>query len=555
MATAINFHGKTYIEPGAYAVSVYNPTSVVNVAEYGNCMIIDTGLSMTADGYEFSGGSGINGELNQGLKSVYQFDNYEDFLAFIGGGPIGDIAQKLFEPKAGSLGVPKLYYTRAAATTAAKIELELEASSGGGTEEEIPAQKLILTCKNEGVTGNAVIDDGNLKLGYAARIVAGTEDNTKFKLQILQGSFMGVDADGEPYGAKSFANANYYIFAESEEFTKKEDLVNWCKNNKTVLANFKVTTSGTITGDLAAVSQVGATGGTTDYLDATAYANVLESISELDITFFLCCNTTVSGGTDVSTNGKLFTFLKNDAKFTQFMVVPGGSGDDDLLNTPSKTTGTSQAIAKYFDSEQVVVVHGAPVVPRKDGNGTKVLSPIYLAATIIGMAAGGAPQVPLTFKRTGYDNFKYTLKKKEREKALQAGIMHVRNINGYWCINQGVTTLQDNKQTYAADGQSLELSIALIKAQLNKEMIIDASDRFAGGNVGTYGPADIKNFVETELQSLTVSGGEDNLIVDWKNVKVTAKNTDFFATYDFVPNIPLNKVFFTGNVLDFTAIA
>ena len=42
MATIVNFHGKNYIEPGAYAVSVYNPTSIANAAEFGNVMIIDT---------------------------------------------------------------------------------------------------------------------------------------------------------------------------------------------------------------------------------------------------------------------------------------------------------------------------------------------------------------------------------------------------------------------------------------------------------------------------------------------------------------------------------
>lgn len=550
MATVVNFHGKNYIEPGAYAVSVYNPTSVANVAEFGNVMIIDTGLSKTADGYEFSGGSGIKGELYQGLKSVYQFDNYEDFLAFVGGGPIGDIAQKLFEPRSGAAGCPKLYYTRAAATTAAKISLTLAAASGDN-----PAKVLKLVCKNEGITGNGVVSDGTLKLGYAAKIVAGTEDVSKFKLQVLQGSFMGVDPDGEPYGAKDFANAPQYILAESDEFATIPELVNWCKNDKSLLSNFVIETTGDVTtGNLIAVAQVNATGGTTDYTAAGAYAEVLESIAELDVTFFLCTNTNVTGGTDAATNGKLFTFLKNDAKFTEFMVVPGGEGDDDLLNTAQKTTGTSEAIAKYFDSEQVVVVHGAPIVARKDGNGTKTLSPIYLAATVIGMAAGGAPQTPLTFKRTGYDNFKYSLKKKEREKALQAGIMHTRNVNGYWVINQGITTLQDNKMTYAKDGQSLELSVALIKAQLNKELIIDAASRFTGSNVGTSSPQDVKNFVETKLQSLTVVAGEDNLIINWKNVKVVAKNTDYFCTYDFVPNVPLNKVFFTGNVLDFSSV-
>ena len=552
MATVVNFHGKKYIEPGAYAVSVYNPTSVVNVSQFGNVMIIDTGLSQTnadytAPGggqncYEFSGGSGVNGELSQGLKSVYEFENYEDFLAFIGGGQIGDIAQKIFEPRAGVLGAPKLYYTRAAATTAAKMILTLKT---GVT--------LTLTCKNEGYTGNAVVSDGTLKLGYAAKIVAGTEDASKFKLQVLQGSFMGSDAAGEPYGAKDWYAAPQYLLAESPELSTIKELVDWCKSSQVILANFKVTTSGTIdTSALTAVAQVNATGGTTDYTDATAFANVLEAIEELDVTFFLCCNSSVADATNPATNGKLFTFIKNTAKFTEFMVIPGGTGSTDLLNTSSVTAGTSEAVAKYYDSEQVVVVHGSPVVSRKDGNGTKELPSIYLAATVIGMAAGSAPQIPLTFKRVGYDAFKYDLKHKEREKALQAGILHVRNVNGYWVVNQGITTLQENQRTYANDGQSLELSIALIKAQLNKELIIDAADRFTGGNVGSVSPATVKNFVETKLQSLTVVGDTDNLIVDWKNVKVTGKNTDFYCTYDFVPNVPLNKVFFTGNVLDFS---
>ena len=552
MATVVNFHGKKYIEPGAYAVSVYNPTSVVNVSQFGNVMIIDTGLSQTSANYtapgggqncyEFSGGSGVNGELSQGLKSVYEFENYEDFLAFIGGGQIGDIAQKIFEPRPGVLGAPKLYYTRAAATTAAKMVLTLKT---GVT--------LTLTCKNEGFTGNAVVSDGTLKLGYAAKIVAGTDDNSKFKLQVYQGSFMGSDAAGEPYGAKDWYNAPQYLLVESPELSTIKELVDWCKGSQAVLANFKVETSGTIdTSALTAVAQVNAAGGTTDYTDATAFANVLEAIEELDVTFFLCCNSSVADATNPATNGKLFTFIKNTAKFTEFMVIPGGVGSSDLLNTSTVSSGTSEAVAKYYDSEQVVVVHGSPVVSRKDGNGTKELPSIYLAATVVGMAAGSAPQVPLTFKRVGYDAFKYDLKHREREKALQAGILHVRNVNGYWVVNQGITTLQDNQRTYANDGQSLEFSIALIKAQLNKELIIDASDRFTGGNVGSVSPATVKNFVETKLQSLTVVGDTDNLIVDWKNVKVVAKNTDFYCTYDFVPNVPLNKVFFTGNVLDFS---
>ena len=535
MATVVNFHGKNYIEPGSYAVSVYNPTSVVNVSEFGNVMIIDTGLAKNGD-YEFAGGSGIHGELNKGLKSVYEFDNYEDFLSFMGGGLVGDIAQKIFTPRDGVAGAPKLFYCRAATTKCANITLTF--SSGNS---------LILKCKNEGEVGNGVIDGGVLKVGYAARVITGSDDPSKFKCQVYRGSFMGVDKDGEPYGSASLSTATGNLLTESEEFETLEELYNWARSDKYILANFVVSMTGVKTSNISAVTLTAATGGKTEWLKDSEYADVLEAISELDVTFFLATNTSVGDGISSATTGRLFTFLKNDAKFTEFLVIPGGSSDSDLFGE----SGSSQAIAKYYDSEQVVVVHGAPIVNRKDGNGTKELPSIYLAAAIIGLAAGQAPQQPLTFKRVGYQSFAYDLKKKEREKALQAGIMHVRNLSGYWCVNQGITTLQDNKKSIASDGQTMELSIALIKAQLNKELIVDSANRFIGDTSAVNAsPQTIKNFTETKLSSLTAKTGEDNLLKSWKNVKVVQKNSDFQITYDFAPNLPVNKLFFTGNILD-----
>ena len=535
MATVVNFHGKNYIEPGSYAVSVYNPTSVVNVSEFGNVMIIDTGLAKNGD-YEFAGGSGIHGELNKGLKSVYEFDNYEDFLSFMGGGLVGDIAQKIFTPRDGVAGAPKLFYCRAATTKCANITLTF----GSGNS-------LILKCKNEGEVGNGVIEGGVLKVGYAARVITGSDDPSKFKCQVYRGSFMGVDKDGEPYGSASLSTATGNLLTESEEFETLEELYNWARSDKYILANFVVSMTGAKTSNISAVELTAATGGKTEWLKDSEYADVLEAISELDVTFFLATNTSVGDGISSATTGRLFTFLKNDAKFTEFLVIPGGSSDSDLFGE----SDSSQAIAKYYDSEQVVVVHGAPIVNRKDGNGTNELPSIYLAAAIIGLAAGQAPQQPLTFKRVGYQSFTYDLKKKEREKALQAGIMHVRNLSGYWCVNQGITTLQDNKKSIANDGQTMELSIALIKAQLNKELIVDSANRFIGDTSAVNAsPQTIKNFTETKLSSLTAKTGEDNLLKSWKNVKVVQKNSDFQITYDFAPNLPVNKLFFTGNILD-----
>ena len=541
MSTVVNFQGKKCIEPGSYAAVVYNPTSVVNVAEFGNVMIIDTGLSLaTVDGQqtEFAGGSGVKGELNQGLKSVYQFDNYEDFLAFMGGGLVSDIAYKIFTPRDGVAGAPKLFYVRAATTTAAKITLTL---SEGNT--------LVFTCKNEGLAGNGIAVNGIVKVGYAAKVVAG-DASGKFKVQIIKGTYKGADEYGEPYGAYSLAESTPDIITESEDLGTLAEAYNWAVNDKVVTANFNVSKTGTDSTALKAISQVLATGGTTVFLNDGEYADVLEAIEELDLTFFLCTNKNAASGAGVNaeTNGRLFTHIKQDAKFSEHMFVPGGEDDTDLFGE----SNSSQSIAKYFNSDQVVVVHGAPVVNRKDGNGTKKLPTIYLAAAIMGMNAGMAAQTPLTFKQVGYQSFAYDLKRKEREKALQAGIMHVRNISGYWCVNQGVTTLQNNKQTIAPDGQSLELSISLIKAQINKELILEGQVRFTGNTAAQASPESVKNFTETKLASLVARPGEDNLLISWKNVGVTGQNGDYFITYDFVPNVPVNKTFFVGNMLDFT---
>lgn len=537
MATVVNFHGKNYIEPGSYAATVYNPTSVVNVAEFGNVMIIDTGLSMNGS-YEFAGGSGVHGELAQGLKSVYEFENYEDFLSFMGGGFVGNLAEKIFTPLTGSAGAPKLYYARAATTKCATLTITI---SSGNT--------LVLKCKNEGIAGNGVKVGEVLKVGYGAQIVAGDTADT-FKLQVYRGSYMGTDDAGESFGAYSLDDAQPNLIAESDDFTTLQELYDWASSNRYMLSNFVVSMEGDGETELAAVEMALATGGTTQYLSGTEYDDLLEAIDELDVTFFLCTNLNAANGkgVDAATNGKLFTFLKQDAKFTEFMVVPGGQDDTDLLGE----SNSSQAIAKYFNSGQVVVVHGSPIVDRKDGNGTKQLPTIYLAAAIIGLNAGMAAQTPLTFKRVGYQSFAYDLKKREREKALQAGILHVRNVSGYWCVNQGVTTLQANKKTIADDGQSFELSVELIKAQLNKELILEGQTRFTGQTAAQASPESVKNFTETKLDSLVASTGNDNLLISWQNVKVSANNGDYFITYDFVPNVPVNKTFFVGNILDFT---
>ena len=116
MATVINFGGRTVIEPGVYAITQAQVSSVPQNFSSGNVMIIDTG-----SGANFGGGSGVNGEQKSGLDSVYSFDNLDDFRAFVRGGILWDIADYIFNPLIGTTGASKLMIARAASTTSAEL--------------------------------------------------------------------------------------------------------------------------------------------------------------------------------------------------------------------------------------------------------------------------------------------------------------------------------------------------------------------------------------------------------------------------------------------------
>lgn len=548
MSTVVNFGGRQCIEPGAYATTVYTPTSVVNVAEFGNTMIIDTGVGMRQypelpnnPTLEFSGGGGINGTLAKSGKAVYEFDSIEDFNDFIGGGELVAIAEKLFTPRSGVFGAPKVYYTRAATTVPATATITIDT----GTE-------FVLNCKNEGVVGNGVIDTGILKVGYGYQVVGTVADG--YTVQILRGNFGGYDLTGDRITGWSWETATAEIIAESPVFiagSSSAELATWLRTDAALNSQFQVEVSkiAATLGTITATPLSSFVGGTSTYLGNTDMADIMDAIEELDITFFLCTNLTVEKATDAASNSQIHTYIKTQAKYGSVMFVPAGGTDTDLFGD----TNTSQSVAKYYNDAKVVVVHGNPQVPRLDNpRDVKTLPAVYLAADIIGLNAGMAAQTPLTFKQVGFSSFQYDLKRKEREKALQAGIMHVRNVSGNWIVNQGITSLQDNRQTYDPQGNSLELSIELIKAQVNKELIMEAERRFVGLNVGQATPQSVKNFTETKLQSLVAEFDNDNLILGWKNVRVVAKNSDYYVNYDFIPNVPINKVFFVGNVLDFS---
>ena len=91
MPTTVNFKGRRIVEPGVYAqVKSGIPAKPSNFA-FGNLAIIDTGKSS-----QWGGGSGINGTFENGINSIYSFQDVDDFKSFVKGGLLYDLADYIF---------------------------------------------------------------------------------------------------------------------------------------------------------------------------------------------------------------------------------------------------------------------------------------------------------------------------------------------------------------------------------------------------------------------------------------------------------------------------
>ena len=145
--------------------------------------------------------------------------------------------------------------------------------------------------------------------------------------------------------------------------------------------------------------------------------------------------------------------------------------------------------------------------------------------------------------------------------ALQNGVVFTRwdADLGTYIIAQGVTTLQGNKNIFEVnnDGTSHELSIERIGAYLNRLMLFNfkvamLSSKDQGPNRAVLTPASVAAWVKRFLLDQQAKPGEDGLILSAQNIKVVAQGDAYFVTYEFVPNFPVNKFFFTGYMIDQT---
>jgi len=395
--------------------------------------------------------------------------------------------------------------------------------------------------------------------GFSTMMSAGTIDSTKFVLSFWRGTFTGNDAEGQPYGGVAEGSSTPGLIAQSPEFNNIQEVIDWAGVNAAFNEVFQLGTSFAVgTGEVTASDMSSNLrglfiGGTQTY--STAKMNeVLDTVKHLGYTFVL---STDSGANALSVeNGMIFSHLFAEARFQKYLVVGGGDNAD---------TFTSQTIAaaQFYNSNRAIVTHGAVTVPSKtSGLGTKLKSSLWKAAAVLGRTAGLAPQTPVTFKGLKYTSEVHPLSDGEKELAIENGVL----VTGYdsdlgtHVVVAGVNSLQNPKNSFAVndDGTSHLISIERISAQLNKEIEINAKVQLLGNqNVGpnqaTLTPAVVKSWVSSFLEKRTASATEDNLILAYQDITVEINQDSYHINYSFKPNFEVNKLFFTGLILDPTA--
>lgn len=293
-------------------------------------------------------------------------------------------------------------------------------------------------------------------------------------------------------------------------------------------------------------------GGATETFNSADFDAAITAVTGADNTFFLA---TGFGSNSQSVNNlKIFSLLtSSDLKYDKYMIVGGGL-DADSFNG---STDDSCDVAKAYNSQHIMVVHaGGKVANAQQPNGLLTVSQFYKAANVLGRLAGCEPQTPVTFKDLSLVADLHALTDTEKQLAIDSGVTYTTydsELNKF-TVGYGLTTLQDNEFLVNSDGNSYDMAVERIKSQLNKSIIINAKRALFGGNNGpnrnTISPESLQTWLAGFLNKQIAKPTQDNLIIRWQNIIITVDQDIYNVTYEFVPNLPVSKIVFTGIMLD-----
>ena len=539
MATQILIGNKLTRIPGIYTQIKSGIRNSSLQLSYGNICIIDTGM-----GAGYVSLPGVQGQTSEGSDSVFEFTTIQEFRTFVRGGIYWKLAENLFLPSGSNPGISKVYFVRAAATTSGSVTINL-GSVGSFT----------IKSRDEGLAVNGLLNtQSELYKGFAVKLLESSFNAGSYRLQFYIGTYKGLDPDtnGFSYDGVSENDSIGNLVFSSPEFQTIDELYSWAVISQDFNDLFEITKTGDTDEIILPVNYtpVGPTyklftGGTETYGDAH-YDRILNEISDLDNTFFLAPDSGVQGLSVKNT--KLFAHIVSEARFEKFMILAGG--DNRLEFKP-----ISVEMARSYNSDRIILVHGAYKENSSITRSPVIRDAFFKAASILGRLCGLPPQVPITFKSFNWLAEVHPLTPQEKEHALEKGVLcTVRDTELGFIVLQGINTLQRNNYLLNEDASSYSIAVKRIVAQLNKEIVVNAKLNFfgteTGFNRGTATVEDIQSWLFGFLTQRVSNSLVDNLIITFRDIKVVLEGDCYKVTYYFVPNFEINKMVFTGVIVE-----
>lgn len=407
-----------------------------------------------------------------------------------------------------------------------------------------------------GVTGTKVVK------GYAAKLIAGSLDNTKYQLVFTKGNWRGDDdlnIESGKSNFKTFLLSGEDILGYTPEFSNLSELQAWFSSDAKFKEWFKVktftitTTGAVVAGDLTNLASAQkAIGGTEDYQPEHVDL-AFEYLNNNYSSFILLDNYGLQANS--AANLKIAAWNTLQARFAKQIYVAVGNNEEDFKGDSTD----SCELAVYYDNQTASVVHGG-VGFTVSGGGISEYNSFVHAALLLGREAGLAPQVPLTQKQIGIQKLTHKLSSKQEDQAIDAGVLTTildsdYDPARYVCLN-GTNSLQNNTANPPINQDNTTYSKQLFRiiSQLNKEITINAKRRFYGDVNGvnrfTASASTVEAFVVDYLKTKTIKADVDNLIVSFRNVIVKIEGDTISATYEFEPNFEVKFMLFTGVVID-----
>ena len=491
------FNNKVYIEPNSAVKIVTSIPPSPNLISTGTVVVLG----------ESTGG------LTAADKTVYSSNDPNFFNTLLIGGVGLRCVNYVFNPSIQYPGANKVIFIRTQAATVATLSITQAGPSPA-------AATMVITTKDK---GSYLSDVTN---GYMWKVVAGIL-NSSANIFMLQ------------------YNGN--LFWTSPECLTYQDFLNAVAANQTINNIISCAmTVGTAATAIATTARVGTytvmTGGT------------ISTMTGSDVDAALALTTTLGAdiyfiASETNTNhAKVAAFVNNTSEAKAISFVGGAANE-----TKAQVLVRSAAL----NVENCSLCYPDITMPTLDGLTTESLSSMYFAAICAGLAAGLPAFQPLTYKTVnvlGFNPYEGALTQTDRENLINGGVLVGRNIPGIGNgINKGVNTLQTNASMIYKDtlgnATSPEISVIRIKYQLMMELQLNAKSLFLGGTAATVTKEDVLNFTNAYLNTRTSTTTQPNLIMSFKDVTAQLVSDGWFVWFGFVPNTPINFVFFTGTML------